>query len=76
MITISGLTPRQKTIMDMLWSCQTLEQAQQLIRSLPTKQDAQDAQSLVAIATMESLEEDGYLDQFEAAANEAIRSCR
>ena len=76
MITISGLTVRQKTIMDMLWSCNTLEQAQALIKALPSKQDMFDAQSLVEIAMMETLEEEGGLDRWEDLALEAIDHCR
>jgi hypothetical protein len=76
MITISGLTPRQKTLMDLLWSCQSLEQVQTLIQALPLKQDMQDAQSLVTIAMMESLEEDGELDHWEGAAREAVNRSR
>jgi hypothetical protein len=76
MITISGLTVRQKTIMDMLWSCNTLEQAQALIQALPSKQDMFDAQSLVEIAMMETLEEEGGLDRWEDLALEAIDHCR
>jgi hypothetical protein len=76
MITISGLTARQKTLMDLLWSCTTMEQAQQLIRALPNPKDAADARSLIVIAMQESLEEEGALAQWEEAAHDAINSCR
>jgi hypothetical protein len=76
MITISGLTTRQKTLMDLLWSCSSLEQVQALIRALPSKQDIMDAQSLVTIAVMESQEQDGELDHWEGAAREAIDRAR
>jgi hypothetical protein len=76
MITISGLTERQKTIMDLLWTCKDLAQVQTFIKALPTVADRYDALSLVNIATQESLEEDGVLDQFEEQAREAIDRCR
>jgi hypothetical protein len=76
MITISGLTTRQKTIMDLLWTCKDLAQVQTFIKALPTVADRYDALSLVNIATQESLEEDGVLAQFEEQAREAIDRCR
>jgi hypothetical protein len=76
MITISGLTTRQKTIMDLLWTCNDLDQVQTFIKALPTVADQYDALSLVNIATQESLEEDGVLEQFKETAREAIDRCR
>jgi hypothetical protein len=76
MITITGLTDRQRTIMDLLWGCSTLEQVKTLIAAMPTGKDQQDARSLVLIATQESLEEEGVLEQFEEQAREAISRCR
>jgi hypothetical protein len=76
MITISGLTTRQKTIMDLLWTCKDLAQVQTFIKALPTVADQYDALSLVAIATQESLEEEGVLEQFKEQAREAIDRCR
>lgn len=76
MITITGLTDRQRTIMDLLWGCATLEQVQTLIAAMPTGKDQLDARSLVLIATQESLEEEGVIDQFEEQAREAISRCR
>lgn len=75
MITISGLTDRQKSIMELLWSCSDIEQVRTLIQSLPTKQDQCDAESLVHIATWETLELEGVLDQFKESADAAIRRC-
>ena len=76
MITISGLTDRQRTIMDLLWTCNDLEQVNTFIKALPTVADQYDALSLVDIATQESLEEEGVIDQFEEQAREAIDRCR
>jgi hypothetical protein len=76
MITIENLTDRQRMIMDLLWQCDTVEQVQTLIKALPTQADQRDALSLVQIATMEGLEEEGLLDQYEDAAKAAIDNCR
>ena len=76
MITITGLTDRQRTIMDLLWGCSTLEQVKTLIAAMPTGKDQQDARSLVLIATQESLEEEGVLEQFEEQACALIDRCR
>jgi hypothetical protein len=76
MITISGLTTRQKTLMELMWQCQTMEQLQTLIKALPTRADQRDAVSLVQIATLEGLEEEGELDRWEGAACEAIDRAR
>jgi thioredoxin-like negative regulator of GroEL len=72
MITISGLTTRQKTLMELMWQCQTMEQLQTLIKALPTRADQRDAVSLVQIATLEGLEEEGVLDQFEQQARDIL----
>ncbi len=72
MITITGLTHRQKTIMDLLWTCSTLEQARDLIVALPTVQDRMDAQGLIKIATWESIEQELGLEEYADAANTAI----
>jgi len=76
MITIEGLTPRQKTIMDLLWQCSTTESLETLIRALPTRADQQDALSLVQIATLEGLEEEGLLDDYKSQALAAIDLAR
>lgn len=76
MITIQGLTDRQRSIMDLLWGIQDLEQVQEFIKSLPTKQDQWDAASMVEIAVQATYEHEGYLEQFAAAAGEAIRNAQ
>ena len=78
MITISGLTERQKNLMDLLWNCKDVEQVQTLIRALPTEQDRIDCAGLVKIATWESIEQELGLDSYADAAEAAIsraRSC-
>lgn len=76
MITIQGLTERQKGIMDMLWSMDTMAKVNAYVRALPTKQDQADAASLIQIAVEETLEQEGGLDAYKAAAAAAIASAR
>jgi hypothetical protein len=72
MITITGLTDRQKSIMDLLWGCQDLEQLRALINGLPTVRDRIDAQGLIWIAQTESLEQEQGLEEYRDAASLAI----
>ena len=73
MITIHGLTERQRGIMDLLWNCSDIEQINTLINALPSKQDQYDARSLVVIATVESIEQElGYSKECKDAAAIAI----
>lgn len=72
-IQISGLNTRQKNIMDLLWSCTTLDQVKTLISAMPTLQDRCDAQSLIVIATQESIEQEvGFTQEVQDAANDCI----
>jgi len=68
MIQISGLTKKQVAIMETLWQCDSLEQAQALVNSLSSHKDRCDAQSLMEIALVESLEQEGALDEYKDAA--------
>lgn len=76
MITIAGLTSRQKNLMDLLWGCQDLEQVQTLIKALPTRQDQIDAAGLIKIATWESIEQELGLEDYREAAEAAIDRAR
>ena len=76
MITITGLTHKQKAIMDILWACTSIEQAELFIRSMPTHKDRADAHSLMSIAVLETLEQEGALDAHEEAAVAAIDCAR
>lgn len=76
MIKLTGLTPRQKQVIDLIWNCSTLEQATTLIRALPTHRDRCDAQSLMQIVALESLEQDEGLDAYATAAAAAISSAQ
>ena len=61
--------------MDLLWNCQDIEQIQQFIAALPTKQDMYDARALVLIATWESLETElGFSKEVRDAAARATAS--
>jgi hypothetical protein len=75
MITIEGLTARQKSICELLWSCTDLDSVRTLVAALP-KRDAQDAQSIVALMTQDSIELELGLDQYRAAAQAAIAGAR
>jgi hypothetical protein len=72
MIRIEGLTKKQKAIMDVLWMCDSLEQANLVVSSLSQYRDRCDAQSLMHIALIESLEQDGALDEYTDAAAHCI----
>ena len=76
MITISGLTARQKQIMELMWSCNTQQQVNTLIAALPDARDRMDAKSLVEIALQATLEAEGELDAHKTAAQAAISRAR
>jgi hypothetical protein len=67
MITITGLSNKQKVLMDVMWAMEDMPAVEAFIKSLP-KRDQQDCQSLVTIAVQESLEEDNRLDDYEQDA--------
>lgn len=71
MITITGLTPKQKALMDVMWSMEDMANVQAFIKTLPLR-DRQDCQSLVAIAVQETLEEDNRMADYEADALSVI----
>ena len=75
MITIHGLTERQRNIMDLLWTCEDQAQVETLISALPTRKDQCDAASLVDIAVWESIEQECGLDRYEADAKNIISHC-
>jgi hypothetical protein len=72
MIQITGLTKKQKAIMDVLWMCDSLEQAELVVNSLSQHRDRCDARSLMHIALIESLEQEGALDEYTDAAADCI----
>ena len=58
-ITLEGLTPQQYQIADMIWSCQSQEDVDRLIRCLPPayKQDAVTVHTLMIAAVMDQHED-------------------
>lgn len=75
MITIAGLTPKQKTIMDIMWTMETITQVEAFIKSLP-RDDAIDAHGLLQIAIVETLEEEGRIADYEDMALDVIANAR
>jgi hypothetical protein len=76
MITITGLTNKQKALMDVMWTMEEMEQVNAFINTLP-RQDQLDCKSLITIAVQET-EEHEYngLDQYESLAIAAIARAR
>ena len=75
MITIQGLTERQRAIAELLWTCNSQEDLDTLVRALP-KASRADAESLITVILQESLEEDGHLDRYLESAQEVIDRVR
>ncbi len=71
MITITGLTAKQKVFMDVMWSMDSMPAVQSFIKTLPTR-DRQDCESLVEMAVQESLEETNRIQDYEDLAVIAI----
>ena len=71
MITIQGLTHKQKVFMDVMWSMESMPAVNAFIKSLPTR-DQQDCRSLVAIAVQDTLEQDNTMDLYEQDAVDVI----
>ena len=71
MITIQGLTHKQKVFMDVMWSMDSMPLVEAFIKSLPTR-DGQDCASLVAIAVQDTLEQDNRMDDYEELAGIVI----
>ncbi len=74
-ITITGLTARQKQVIDLLWNCPTIEAAQALVAALPTHRDRCDAQSLLTMVAYDSIEQQEGLEQYAKAAIDCISRC-
>jgi len=75
MITITGLTHKQKALMDVMWTMDSVERVQAFVKTLP-KRDAQDCLSLITIATQETIEQEDGLDAYKAAAEAAVSCAR
>jgi hypothetical protein len=71
MITITGLTHKQKVFMDVMWTMESMPAVEAFIKSLPTR-DRQDCESLVTIAVQETLEQEGRINDYEQDARNVI----
>ena len=71
MITITGLTHKQKVFMDVMWCMESMPAVEAFIKTLPAR-DQQDCQSLVAIAVQETLEQEGRINDYEQDAVSVI----
>jgi hypothetical protein len=74
-ITITGLTERQKQVIDLLWSCPSIEAARALVAALPTYRDRCDAQSLLTMVAYDSIEQQEGLEQYAQAASDCLSRC-
>ena len=76
MITIQGLTHKQKVFMDVMWSMESMPAVNAFINTLPTR-DQQDCRSLVTIAIQEAEEhEQNGLEAYKLLADIAIARAR
>ena len=75
MITIEGLTKKQRAILDIMWSMDTKEQVESFVQSLPPS-DKCDATSLMEMLIHDSLEQQGEMEQYASLARTVIHSCR
>lgn len=75
-MTIEGLTTRQRVLADLIWSCEDETALNTLITSLPTTEDRAHAATLVKLIIHESLEQEGNLAQFCDLADACIAQAR
>jgi hypothetical protein len=75
MISISGLTPKQKALLTVMWDIDSTDKVHEFIRTLPAA-DARDAHSLLQMAIWESLEQQGELDAYKDHACAVINAAR
>lgn len=73
MISIEGLTERQRILADIIWACETMDQAQALVKSLQGE-DRRDAVTLMTVMIHEVLEE--RIDDYSEAASNVIAGLR
>ena len=75
MITITGLTTKQKALLTVMWDIDSVDKVQEFIGTLPAR-DARDAHSLLQMAIWESLEQQGELDAYSDYASTVINAAR
>jgi hypothetical protein len=71
MITISGLTEKQKALLTVMWDIDSTDKVHEFIRSLPAA-DARDAHSLLQMAIWESIEQQEGLEDYAQMAKNCI----
>jgi len=71
MITISGLTPKQKALLTVMWDIDSVSKVREFISTLPAA-DARDAHSLLQMAIWESIEQEEGLADYEQMARDCI----
>ena len=71
MITISGLTEKQKALMTVMWDIDTTDKVHEFIRTLPAA-DARDAHCLLQMAIWESIEQQEGLEEYAQLAKDCI----
>jgi hypothetical protein len=75
MITISGLTAKQRALLTVMWDIDSVDRVKEFIGTLPAA-DARDAHCLLQIAIWESIEQEEGLDAYKDTATTAIRTAR
>jgi hypothetical protein len=75
MITITGLTEKQKALMTVMWDMDDMSKVTQFVSTLP-KRDAQDCMSLIEIAIQLTYEQQGELDAYKDHACAVINAAR
>jgi len=55
--TIEGLNARQRVLADIIWACDTAEAVKGFIRSLPTRAQRQEAETIVEMMKMAVVEQ-------------------
>jgi hypothetical protein len=73
MITLHGLTAREQLLADLIWACDTQQQATALINSLQGP-DRRAAHSIMQVMVLEALEE--RIEDYKHAADQVISSLR
>jgi hypothetical protein len=75
MITITGLTEKQKALMTVMWDMDDMSKVTAFVSTLP-KRDAQDCMSLIEIAIQLTYEQQGELDAYKDHACAVINAAR
>ncbi len=76
-IQLQGLNKQQAVLADMIWACKTKKQIDALIASLPTKKMKADAETIVQMMIMATIEQCydglGSLDEANAVLDKIKR---